>query len=153
MDFLCKIALILLLMTGVGCTTSQLEKSQKQVLKEISKLSLVLESVHTKEELIQRESDIRKISLQLAEGMISLRKLSFANENVKGLIDKRCGMKLKEELNRIYQINGCQEIYEDMTQDALYLLDAFDQKIKRPKAPVMGQERIQILNEESKTAR
>ena len=94
---------------------------------------MCLKNIQTKEDLKLREKKIKKQIDALALLIICMKKESFSQEIIDAIIlnaQKESGF--EKEFLRVMDIEGCRDVYQNLSLDALYLLDAFERKMQIP---------------------
>ncbi len=108
----CFILLILL------CSYSSFQKKNIKTLKE---LLFQLENIHTINELLDREIILQKQFDKLVDLMIEAKKFQLDGINNDALSNS-----LQKNLQRLYEIDGGQEIIEHLQCNALQRLNRFE---------------------------
>lgn len=116
----------------ISCTPSSFEKFQKEGQKLAMELAGDLQGIETRRQLIEKEGSIKKKIDQLVDLMIEARRWQRKQAKAATIPigDKQASDALKAEMERIYAIDGCQEIFEEWQREALNRLDAFETRLK-----------------------
>lgn len=96
-----------------------------------------LQQIHTREELLKSSPKLKKQLNRLVESMIKARTLQLQSQVNESQFERHplCDV-LRNELNRVYKLDGGREIIENCQKDALDRLDQFEQKLlKRRLSP------------------
>lgn len=128
-----KLGIFLLVFLFVGCSHSSISNRKEDIQKRLKKITVQLENIQAKEDLKLREKKIKIEVDLLAKIVISMKKDNFLSKEVDYLIlemQKETGF--EKEFQRVMKIDGCKEIYQNLSLDALYLLDAFERKLQFP---------------------
>ena len=120
-----------LILIFFGCNSSGIEQSKKKIQTTVNELNCILESVESSDDLNDKFEVIKKRLDFLACQMINLRKESIKRSDRWYKLDLET-RKLEAQLERIFNIEGCLEIYESCALDALYRLDAFERDLFYP---------------------
>lgn len=91
----------------------------------MKELLLQLENIHTANELLDREIILQKQFEKLADLIIEARKLQVDN-----IDNEELSNSLQKSLQRIYEIDGGQEIVEHLQSSALQRLNRFEKILK-----------------------
>ncbi len=116
-----------------SCSSSNHLDARLKAKKSIEKLTIYFSQVHSKEDLKIESKKIKKELEKLVKLMILLRKEQLkSTDSHTVLVLNLYQERFEKEFNRVIAIEGCEEIYRNLSVDALYLLDAFDRKIQFP---------------------
>jgi hypothetical protein len=115
-----------------GCAPSSPEEYCFEGEGAIRKIVEECKKVHSKEDLLLERPKIKRNLMRLTDLMIAAKKFQMKNpeEEVTLNLSQAPSNQLKEEFLRIYKIEGCREIMEEMERESLHKLDAFNQKTK-----------------------
>lgn len=116
-----------------SCSHSSLESKKIAIKKRLEIVQMCLKNIQSKEDLKLREKKIKKQIDALALLIVSMKKESFSQEIINLIIlnaQKESGF--EKEFLRVMDIEGCREVYQNLSLDALYLLDAFERKMQIP---------------------
>lgn len=115
-----------------GCSPGSLEDFQREGESRCRTLVLKLQQIETHEQLLRAESDLKKEFEKLVDLMIEAREFQLQNfdEDLPEAIENPTSTALKEELRRIYTIEGGREMIERTQQEALVRLDAYERARK-----------------------
>ena len=117
----------------VGCTNSSHLDARLKAKKRIENLTGYLAQIKSKEDLKDQSKKIKKEVEKLAKIMILIRKEQLKSKELKALpVLNQYQDRFEREFSRVMAIDGCKEIYQAISMDALYLLDAFERKIQFP---------------------
>lgn len=94
-----------------------------------------LSHIHTRDQLLQSSPKLKQLfgalvdiiiaAQEYREHQFSIETLEFSSQSL--YLSER----LREELNRVYQIEGARSIVEKCQEHALHRLDAFEKKIRK----------------------
>ncbi len=127
--FLFSLTLIFISLFFLGCQPQSADAFQRGGQKIALRLAEELAEVHTRTELIEKESTILEQIDKLVDLMIAARR--WQNKHRKfdvAVKDSTASERLKQEMIRVYEIEGCQELFELWQREALNRLDAFEQR-------------------------
>jgi hypothetical protein len=116
----------------VGCKGESSSSCETQVKKSMEKLTRSFEEIQSKEDFKVKQQVIKKEFDQLAKSLMILRKENLSGQQHYQIVSPDQQEKFDQEFSRVMAIDGCKELYEQATIDALYLLDAFEQKLQFP---------------------
>lgn len=121
-----------------GCGPSSIEDFREEGKKTTDAILYTLKQVHTRDELVHSSPKLKSLFNQLVETMIAAHEFKdshFQTETAEFAdSDRELSLQLKNELKRIYQIEGARELVEKCQEEALHRLDAFEaQRLKRLK--------------------
>jgi hypothetical protein len=127
---------ILRVLLGVMILSSCAARSMDDYYEEgqtvIRLLVIELEKIHSRQDAIKAASSIKNLFLELVNIMIAAEEFSRKNNrnDINDSIRRESiwSDRLREELNRVYSIEGVQEIIEKYQEQSLYRLDAFEKK-------------------------
>jgi hypothetical protein len=121
--------LTLLLLTS--CSPNSLEEFRREGESQCRALVLTLQSIETNEQLIRFEPILKNHFNKLVNLMIEARLYQVENPDYEALELSKNGVNdlLKEELRRIYTLEGGREIVERAQHEALIHLDAAERSI------------------------
>ncbi|MDN3504784.1 MAG: hypothetical protein P0S95_04325 [Rhabdochlamydiaceae bacterium] len=116
-----------------ACSVSNLQVYQKEGSKEAKALIKLLELVNCKEDMAELAPKIKKRVEKLTHLMIEAKKykLSHRESEEKLLISVEISNELKQQMLRIYQINGVEKMMHDLQRYSLHKLDEFDRLIEK----------------------
>ncbi|MDR3623663.1 MAG: hypothetical protein P4L16_00790 [Chlamydiales bacterium] len=125
----------ILLAILTSCSPSSQEEFITEAESHSRMLVKELETIHTKEELLKKKASIRKGFTSLVHTAIQARKfqenhLSNSSNLELDNFEPFWGIRLKEELKRIYLLDGGRELIESYQKDALETLDLFEKTKK-----------------------
>lgn len=127
---LLRVAIILLLLTGCGPSSSEDFKEQGKSL--THKLLAELEPINSREEILKIAPRLQKIFDEMVSVMIAAREFTEKHpkmgESDLNDADHELSEQLRLELNRIYKIDGCREVVEKAQRQALQRLDIFEKR-------------------------
>jgi aspartokinase-like uncharacterized kinase len=126
-----NLRILFLLFLFSSCQPSTQMGCQQEAKKVIRRLISDLEDVQTTEDLMKLEREIKKKTETLVLLMIRLKKLE--SEKVEKSFEgkEELSERLSKEMERIYMIPGGRELVEAFQREALFRLDAFDQRRKK----------------------
>jgi hypothetical protein len=128
-----KLIISLVFFLTASCSQSAFSARKIQISKCLENMTVHLEKIQTREDLKIREKKIKIEIDLLAKTLISMKKDFIAPEEIEELVlstQKKTGF--EKEFMRVMAIDGCLEIYQNLSLDALYLLDAFERKLQFP---------------------
>lgn len=117
----------------VSCSCNSLRGKKYEVTKKLENIRVQLEEINTKDDLKIMEKKIKKQINDLALLIISMKKESVSQEEIFDILlkaQKESGF--EKEFLRVINIDECVDIYQNISLDALYLLDAFERKLQIP---------------------
>lgn len=100
------------------CSYSSFQKKSTKTLKE---LLFQLENIHTIDELLDREIILQKQFDKLVDLLIEAKKFQ-----IEGINNDALSKSLQKSLQRLYEIDGGQEIIEHLQSNALQRLNRFE---------------------------
>lgn len=91
-----------------------------------------LKTINTRQDLLQRQDILEKKFLDLAESLINLSESgqTLALIEERGLETGSIQKEILNELERLYQIDGCQELIERAQMAALELIDKYEHSME-----------------------
>ena len=124
---------------GTACGSSSLEDFREEGNKVSSSLISELKNVHSRDDLILAGSRLKQHFNQLVEVMIAANEYKETHPQAEPAEfadrDQELSSILKEELKKIYRLEGGRELIEKYQEEALNRLNAYEtQKIKRRKS-------------------
>jgi hypothetical protein len=118
----------------VGCGSKSLEGYHDKGAKIIAEIIEELDAVETRDRLIEAAPRLKQLFLTLSKTIIAAHEYQEKNPHLEPLemlqSDHQRSDHLRQQLQRIYQIEGCREVLEKCQQDALNLLDGYQQKTR-----------------------
>lgn len=139
------ITLLLSFCLLIGCAPSSLEEYQSSSESICREITLELKKVVLREDLVRSVPKLRKKFLSLVDVIIEARK--FAETHPQEMTsfsmysDEVQSEYLREELERVYRIEGGRELIEKAQKEALLRLDAFERQIKKQKDKRLKEQR------------
>lgn len=114
---------VLLILTGCGPSTPEEYRSEGESI--LRHLQSDLNKVESLVDLKVRAPRIKKKFTELTELMIRIKKtqLTYPADWVQQPLNTYLSDQLKTEFIRIYQIDGCQKLMEDLQRESLHRLD------------------------------
>ena len=101
------------------------------------KLSTELSHIHTREDLVTSSSKLKRQFDELVDTIIAAREYQQKHSDIDMQDISRSNHlasdALREELNRVYRIEGCRQIIEKCQENALNRLDAFEKRLTQQK--------------------
>jgi hypothetical protein len=115
-----------------GCAPGSLEEYCFEGEGTMRKLILECKNIHSKEDLVAERPKIKKNLTHLTDLMIAAKKFQMKNPEEEFTLNLSYAVsnQLKEELSRIYKIEGCRQLMEEMERESLHKLDSFNQRPK-----------------------
>ena len=131
MNFL-ELTLILFFLIS-GCSPNSLKEYQTEGEALAKLLISELREVESTADLLKRSAKVKKIFSQLTELMICAKTYQMKHPEEQGLdfSQRETSEILQRELMRIYQIDGCQDLMEDLQRESLHRLDLFHKKSQK----------------------
>jgi hypothetical protein len=130
-----KLISLLPLFLMAACSPNSLDDFRHEGESQSRALLLDLKKIESREQLIQSEPKLKRHFEELIALMIEAR--TFQQKHPDDLSSSegqsRSDQELREELRRIYEMEGGREIVERAQQDALVRLDAFERALSRRK--------------------
>lgn len=118
----------LLILTA--CSPSSIDDFKQEGEARCRRLVRLLESVQDHEDLLKKEPDLKKEFTKLIDLVIEARTYQLENpEQVPALEESPLSDDLKEQMIRVYHIDGGREIMERAQREPLLKLDSFEKKI------------------------
>jgi hypothetical protein len=121
----------------LGCSPSSLEDFQGDSESICREIVNDLKTIYLREDLVKNVPRLRKKFIALVDVIIEARKFqeSHPEEMTSFSLysDEVQSEHLREELERIYHIEGGKELIEKAQKEALLRLDAFERQIKKQK--------------------
>ncbi len=132
-NFYFVLALIL-----VACSPSSIEEFQFEGENIAKRLLKQLEKVHSVSDLKREGPKLKKEYAHLARLMIAAKKFqnSHPNEEEPGLEGLEVSEDLKKEFIRIYQLEGCLELMEELQRESLHKLDLYRLRLEARKTEI-----------------
>jgi hypothetical protein len=117
-----------LLLILFGCSPSSLEDFRHEGESRTRSLVRDLQKIDSQELLLNAEPVLKKHFEKLVDLMIEARQFHLKNADLEPLETEEgtFSLALKEELRRIYAIEGGREVIERAQQEALVRLDAYE---------------------------
>ncbi len=114
----------------VSCNSKSLDDYYDEGQNQISSIISDLESIQTRQQLLDASSRLQKQYIDLVNIIISAEEYldKHPDQKIWQHQETLLSDRLREELNRLYQIEGAREIMEKCQQEALYRLDAYEQR-------------------------
>lgn len=115
-----------------GCSPSSLEEYYYEGESLGKELLRDLESIQTAADLYQNQAKLKKRFKMLVKLMIAAKEyeLSHKEEELSFSPNRHMSEALKKEFIRIYQIEGCQEMMENLQRESLHKLSRFDHEMQ-----------------------
>ncbi len=115
---------LFLFLTAAGCSFSSLEDFHHEGESRCRKLINELQQIHTSEELLRAEDVLKKHFESLVDLMIEAKRFQLDHEDAEYAADIQhlVGNMLKEELRRIYAMEGGRAVIERAQHEALVRL-------------------------------
>lgn len=133
-----KIFLLCLSLALSGCGPRSLEDFREEGEKSTRTLIKELQVIQTREELLQKTAILQRLFDALVTDMIAARDFKEKQGEMEPLEltskNHELSDQLRQELNRIYRLEGGQAVIEKCQEQALYRLDEFEKKSKKKKA-------------------
>lgn len=125
----CWIWIFLLVMLS-GCSPSSMEEYRFEGESLVRSLIEECQKIESKEDLLLEKPRLKKKFDKIVDLMIAARKFQVKHLDSEIPVDLRLAASnaLKEEFIRIYKIEGCQSLMEDIQRDSLHKLDLFSRK-------------------------
>lgn len=124
--------LVYLLVLGalVGCSPSSIEEYRFEGESLVRQIISECQQIQSQEDLIAEKPKLKKKFHKLVDLMIAARKFQVKHIDMEVSSDFRLAANnaLKEEFIRIYKIEGCQALMEEIQRDSLHKLDLFSRK-------------------------
>lgn len=122
---------LFLIFQGCSPTSESIKMESRGIVRAIVS---ELQQIHTREDLLKSSPKLRKQLNRLVESMIKARTLQLQSQLNEAQFERQplCDV-LRNELNRVYKLDGGREIIENCQKDALDRLDQFEQKILKGK--------------------
>lgn len=118
-----------------GCGSSSLDDFQEEGEGVTRSLVQELQSIHTREDLLNSSASLQGLFDKLVDVMIAAQqyrdKHPQLDQNVVSKPNRELSDQLRIELNRLFQIEGGREIIEKYQDPSLQRLDAFERKFKK----------------------
>jgi hypothetical protein len=138
--------LIITVLVVQGCSPSNQQNYKVEGQEIIRSLTKELKPIRTREQLLQTAPKIKKLFNKLTTVLVKAKEYQLRDQKIENdledseaLTDERMfSDQLKEELNRIYRLDGGKEIIETCQKDALERLDQFEQKIRKNKTNIIN---------------
>ena len=93
---------------------------------ELRTLIVELQSIHSRQELVQDEAKLQKQFLELTDTMISAQNFYKKHPEAELLElsdeDERLSFELRHELSRLCRIDGCRDLLEKIQEESLHKL-------------------------------
>lgn len=120
-----------------SCGPSSQEDFHEEGKKLTQQLIIEFSSIESRAELVNKSTRLQKIFDEMVSVMIAAREYREKNPHiaVMDISDEEhtLSKKLREEMNRIYKIEGCREIVERCQAQALQKLDLFEKRLEKRK--------------------
>lgn len=131
-----KVALFLYVALWIGgCSPSSLDEYREEGSEKIVQLIKELKAVHTREQLAAASPRLKRLFNDLIDVMIAARQ--FHEKHPEADLSEptprtlSLSYQLRQEIERLYEIDGCREIIEKCQEEALFRLDTFEKKLKQ----------------------
>ena len=129
MKFLIRIVCLAALLTA--CSPTTLKDYQLQGISLMRALTKELRSINSREDIKKREKRLEKLYVRISQNLIEARILYDKEPGpTENAYLEEVAYTLKEELVRVYQIEGARPLLEAAQASALNLLDEFETKKK-----------------------
>lgn len=122
---------VLILIVCVGCAGRSLEDCRQDGQSICRSILLELEAIETREELLDAKPRLARHFLHLVDVMIDAGELAEQEKLAAQPLstdDRAMSDRLQRQLMRIYDMAGGREIIAEAQQEALFRLDAYQQK-------------------------
>jgi hypothetical protein len=113
----------LLAIALAACSPTSLEEYHYEGENIAKEIALELTKVHSEKDLFRLAPKLKKKFSLMVDLMVAARKCQKRSEEDFYHGSEEASDLLKEELIRIYEIDGCQETLEEMQREALHRLD------------------------------
>lgn len=118
-----------------GCSSSSLEGFHDKGVEITCTLIDELENIQSRDDLLAAAPRLKQLFLMLVKTSIAAQdyqeKQAYLEQVELTQSDHIRSEKIRQQLQRIYRIEGCREIMEKSQQDALNLLDSYQQQLQR----------------------
>ncbi|MBY0528682.1 MAG: hypothetical protein K2P51_00650 [Rhabdochlamydiaceae bacterium] len=120
--------ILCLLLLLFGCAPNSLDDFRHEGESRTRALIYDLQQINSREVLMRAEPNLKKHFEKLVDLMIEARQFQLKNPDLELLEteERTFSLALKEELRRIYRIEGGREVMERAQQEALVRLDAYE---------------------------
>lgn len=125
---------LFLLLLLAGCAPSSLEDYQREGEALSRKLTADLQKIYTREELAKAVPHLEKQFEKMIDLIIEARLFQIDHPEDASLYDGFESDALRDQLQRIYTIEGGRETIEKAQHEALIRLDAFERNVARQQA-------------------
>jgi len=123
---------LLLLLISTGCSPRSLQDYKEEGEGVVHTLVEDLKAIRTRDELLSVSGRLRRHFDRLAEIMITAeeyrREHTHTDTDECYVPNRELSDQLREELNRLYRIQGGRQIIEKCQEQALHRLDAYQKK-------------------------
>lgn len=122
-----------ILLLFVSCSPNSPEEYCKEGESEARALIDLFRQVESKEDFLQVAPKIKKRVEKLTQLMIQAKKMHIRYPRHTQMINHTLSESLKQEMTRMYRINGVEEKMHKLQRYSLHKLDEFDRELTRPK--------------------
>jgi len=126
-----KMLYLFLLFLAIGCSPSTAQDCKREAKGVMKSLTVDFREIQTREDLVDKQEQIKQKTEELVTLMIRLKKLQESGAVMLEEEDHSISDSLMHEMKRIYCIEGGRELIERFQREALLKLDAYDQKRKK----------------------
>jgi hypothetical protein len=126
-----RISILILCLLLSSCAPNSYEDFRKEGEARCRRLVHLLEKIECREDLIKAEADLKKEFTKVVEIIIEARTYQQDHPDKEMIIleENPLNEALKEQMMRIYHIEGGREILERAQRESLLRLDSFEKKI------------------------
>lgn len=128
--------LFIIFLVLLGCNPSSYEDFQFEGDAHCRKMLNTLKCIQDRQQLLQAQPILRQHFEDLVDLMIAARKFQQSSLEAKEFYPSFYSICLKEELKRLYEIEGGREIIERTQKQAFLRLDALERQIAKKQAKV-----------------
>ena len=118
---------LILLLLVTGCSPSTAQDCQQEAKGVIKSLLVDFKEVQSREDLLDKEEQIKQKMQILVNLMLRLKKIEEIGEMIFEEEDHAMSNLLMQEMKRIYYIDGARELIEQFQREALIRLDSHNQ--------------------------
>lgn len=127
-----KLILLALFLLLSGCLKDPQKDDDLKIKKTLEKLTVYLSEIKSPSDFKNKRLQLRNEFIELSKLLIDMKLHSSSGPAIKVGMFIEQSQRFDQEFLRVMKIDGCKELYEEASLDALYMLDSFERKLRNP---------------------